>query len=365
MSDGPGTFIPIAAPDIGSEEEAAVLRVLRSGRLAQGPEVRALEEAFALVSGARYAVAVANGTAALHAALQALGIGPGDEVLVPAFTFAATANAVLATGAVPIFIDIDADFLMDLSDAAAKITPNTAAMMPVHLYGLMADMHAVHTFASLHGLAIVEDAAQAHLARRAGVTPGQMGVAAYSLYATKNMMSGEGGLVTTSSSEIAERVRLFRNHGMSDRYHHETWGMNLRMTDLQAAMGRVQLDKLPEATRRRIENAAALTDGLPSLFTTPRVPADAYHVFHQFTVRVPAPYRDRVVEEFKRRQIGVDIYYPLPLTRQPSLKKWSSECPSADAASGEVISLPVHPKVDAESLDRVIEAAIAISAEMS
>lgn len=365
MSNGSRPFIPIAAPDIGAEEEAAVLRVLRSGRLAQGPEVAALEEEFARACGVGHVVAVANGTAALHAALHVLGIGPGHEVLIPAFTFAATANAVLAVGATPVFVDIDRDFLIDLADAEAKLTARTAAIMPVHLYGLMVDMSAVATFAGRHGLAVVEDAAQAHLAERGGIHPGERGVAAFSLYATKNMMSGEGGLVATNDDRVAEQLRLFRNHGMPERYRHTQWGLNLRLSDLHAAIGRAQLAKLPKATERRIQNASAFNEGLPEVFAIPTVPEGAKHVFHQYTVRVPASVRDLAVERFHAAGIGVDIYYPTPLTTQPAFAKWSVPCPAAASTAQEVLSLPVHPQVDQAALDRIIDTAHRIVEEVS
>lgn len=356
-------FIAIAAPDIGPAEETAVLRVLRSGRLAQGPEVENLEKEFGKASGLAHVVAVTNGTAALHVALQVLGIGPGDEVLVPAFTFAASANAVLAVGASPVFVDIDDDYLIDLDDAANKVTKRTAAIMPVHLYGLMADMAKMKVFADRFGLAIVEDAAQAHLATRGGTPAGATGVGAFSLYATKNMMSGEGGFVTTMDEDTAERARLFRNHGMVTRYDHVTWGLNFRMTDLLAAIGRAQLERLGEATDLRRENAAALTNGLPGLFVTPRVPEGAHHVFHQYTVRVPARIRDKAVEMFRERSIGADIYYPTPVDRQPAFAEVESHgaCPRAGLASSQVISLPVHPKVGVTGIERIVSAATEIS----
>lgn len=219
--------IPIAVPDIGAEEEEAVLRVLRSGHLAQGPEVAQLEEEFAEACGVGHSVAVANGTAALHAALWVAGLRAGDEVLVPAFTFAATANAVVAVGATPVLVDVGPDLLIDLAQAEEKITARTRAIMPVHLYGLMADMNDVGSLADSHGLVVIEDAAQAHLARRGGITAGSTGMAAFSLYATKNMMSGEGGLVTTPDEDMAESLRRFRNHGMDVRYHHIEWGLNM------------------------------------------------------------------------------------------------------------------------------------------
>lgn len=367
MSTDASRFIPIAAPEIGPEEEAAVIDVLRSGRLAQGPQVEALEAAFAAAQGIEHVVAVANGTAALQTALHVAGIGSGDEVLVPTFTFAASANAVLAVGARPVFVDIDDDYLIDLDDAAARVTDSTAAIMPVHLYGLMVDMVEVASVAEPAGLAVIEDAAQAHLATRNGVAAGETGVGAFSLYATKNMMTGEGGLVTTQDSAIAEAARLFRNHGMATRYEHISWGLNLRMTDLQAAIGRVQLNHLPAWTKRRNAIAERYTADLPALFTTPRVPDGARHVFHQYTVSVDPAIRDNAVDQFRQRGVGVDIYYPKPVHRQPAFIETGAiaDCPRADRAASSVICLPVHPGVTDDDVDRIIDEATQIAAELS
>jgi dTDP-4-amino-4,6-dideoxygalactose transaminase len=299
--------------------------------------------------------------------LHIAGVRPGDEVLVPAFTFAASANAVLGAGAHPVFVDIDEGFLIDLGDAQGKLTERTRAIMPVHLYGLMVDMIELSAFADRHGLVIVEDAAQAHLARRGGVSAGGTGVGAFSLYATKNMMSGEGGIVSVVSDGLAEKAKLFRNHGMATRYEHVEWGLNLRLTELQAAIARVQLEKLPAATEVRRRQAKDLTAGLPRLFEIPRVPDDAYHVFHQFTVRVPAPLRTAVVDAFHAEGIGVDIYYPTPVNRQPAFVQLGvpDDCPKAAQAASEVISLPVHPKVGREGVARIIETAERIAEEMA
>jgi dTDP-4-amino-4,6-dideoxygalactose transaminase len=335
--------------------------------LAQGPEVAALEAAFGSAHNVAHAVAVTNGTAALHVALIAAGVQPGDEVLVPAFTFAASANAVLAIGARPVFVDIDDDFLLDLDDAAKKISESTTAVMPVHLYGLMVDMDSLLSFVANHGLAAIEDSAQAHLARRAGRYAGSAGVGAFSFYATKNMMSGEGGMVTTNDVDIAERARRFRNHGMVNRYEHIEWGLNYRLSDLHAAIARVQLDSLPAATKQRRTNAAIFDDGLSDFFRKPQVPDGAYHVFHQYTVRVPAVLRDDVVERFRAASIGVDVYYPTPLTQQPAFRDLGdpASCPAAARAAEEVISLPVHPAVDQQAAERIVGVANTIADDLA
>ena len=351
-------FIPIAAPSIGEDEEAAVLRVLRSGRLAQGPEVAALESEFATASGVDHAVAVTNATLGIYAALLAAGVEPGDEVLVPAFTFAASAGAVLATGASPVFVDIDDDYLLDLADAAARVTPQTAAIIPVHLYGLMADMGAVGTFAAAHGLAIVEDAAQAHLARRGGISAGATGIGVFSLYATKNMTSGEGGIVTTNDASIADRLRLLRNHGMPERYQHDTFGLNLRMGELEAAIARVQLAKLAVWTEMRRSTAHHFDRELPASWSRQPGPADAEHVYHQYTVRVGPDTRDKTVEALRDRGVGAEVYYPSTVPSQPAYRahRGQDPYPMAELAAAGVLSLPVHPAVDQAAAARIVTA---------
>jgi dTDP-4-amino-4,6-dideoxygalactose transaminase len=352
-------LIPIAAPDIGTEEEEAVLRVLRSGHLVQGPEVERLEEEFAAACGVDHAVAVASGTAALHAALWAAGVRSGDEVLVPAFTFAATANAVMAVGAVPRFVDVGDDFLMDLDHAEALVGERTTAILPVHLYGLMADMARVTEMASRLGLAVIEDAAQAHLARREGRVAGASGVGAFSFYATKNMMCGEGGMVTSDDADVALAVRRLRNHGMESRYVHEEWGLNLRLTDLSAAIARVQLRKLEQFTARRRSNAAYFTANLSSFYRPQPVPPDAFHVYHQYVVRVDARHRDHLLDGLRSRGVGADVYYPSPVNHQPAFSHLQQHdtCPRASTAAGEVLALPVHPAVDEEARAKIVDVA--------
>ena len=358
--------IPIAAPDIGLDEEEAVLRVLRSGRLAQGAEVARLEEEFAAACGVEHAVAVVNGTAALHAALWAAGVGAGDEVLVPAFTFAATANAVVATGAAPVFVDIGEDFLIDLEHAEALVTEKTKAVMAVHLYGLMADVGRVEELADRQGLAIVEDAAQAHLAQRGGRTAGATGIGAFSLYATKNMTSGEGGLVTTADRRAAEAIRRFRNHGMATRYRHDEWGLNYRLTDIAAAIARAQLRKLEAANARRRENADYYTANLSGFFTPQPVPPGAVHVYHQYVVRVEAGLRDAAVGRLREEGVDADIHYPIAVNRQPAFERLdqADSCRRAHLASQEVLALPVHPLVDDSARERVVSTANTAASEL-
>ena len=361
-------FIPPARPEIGEEEIEAAVRVLRSGMVVQGPEVAGFEEEFsALVSG-RHCVAVNSGTSALLLALTGLGIGAGDEVIVPSFTFAATANAVRLTGAVPVFADIDPQtFCLDPASARAAIGPRTAAIMPVHLYGHPADMRALGDLAARHNLAIIEDAAQAHGAALDGTPVGAFGEAAcFSFYPTKNMHALEGGMVVTPDAAIARTIRLLRNQGMERRYANEIVGYNLRLTDVAAAIGREQLKKLPVWNERRRANAAKLTAGINTAglntagaaVRTPFAADGTVHVFHQYTVRIAGGRRDALQEFLTARGIGSAVYYPTPVHRLPPFAPLGdgAALPETDAAAGEVLSLPVHPSLSDADLDRVAAA---------
>ena len=275
---------------LGAEAEEAVLGVLRSGRLAAGPWVEELERSFARAHGVAHAVAVSNGTVALVAALRALGVGPGDEVITSPLTFVASLNAILEVGATARFADITEDLTVDPSALEALVSPATKALMPVHLYGLPVAMREVSALASRHGLAIIEDAAQAHGAQVAEDHVGSFGTAAFSLYGTKNITCGEGGLVTTNDDAIATRLRLLRNHGMRERYNYLLPGYNYRLTDLQAAVAVTQLAKLPAIIAARNRNAALLSSGLAGIrgLVLPVTSAGRLHVWHQYTVQVTA-----------------------------------------------------------------------------
>ncbi|WP_152191545.1 DegT/DnrJ/EryC1/StrS family aminotransferase [Georgenia satyanarayanai] len=360
------SLIPAAKPLIGDEERAAVDAVLRSGMVAQGPQVAAFEEEFAaaLVAGRR-CQAVSSGTAGLHVGLLACGIGPGDEVIVPSFTFAATANSVALTGATPVFADIDPDtFCLSAESVAAAVTGRTRAVMPVHLYGHPADMDGIGAVAAEHGLEVFEDAAQAHGASLDGRRVGTWGrFAMFSLYPTKNMTSGEGGMVACADEEVARRVRLLRNQGMERQYANEVVGLNVRMTDIHAAIGRVQLGKLPAWTAQRQANAAFLDAHLNGVVTPP-VRAGAVHVYHQYTVRVEAAERDRMVTALREEHgIGTGVYYPTPSHRLPSLEQYAPtvDMGETDRAAGEVISLPVHPSLSQGDLERVVAGVNAVA----
>jgi perosamine synthetase len=346
--------IPIARPLIGDDERAAVEQVLRSGGIAQGPEVAAFEEEFSTIVGGRHCVAVNSGTSALHLGLLAAGITPGDEVIVPSFTFAATANAVRLAGAEPVFVDIDPTTYAISPDAvAAAIGPRTAALLPVHLYGHPAAMDELGELARRHGLLVMEDAAQAHAAALHGRPVGTFGnVAAFSFYPTKNMTTGEGGMIVTDDERVARQARLLRNQGMEARYRNEIVGFNTRMTDIAGAIGRVQLARLTGWTKVRQDNAARLTEALADIVETPRVAEGAEHVYHQYTVRCQD--RDRIVAELPRRGVGAAVYYPVPVHRLPSFGL-ALDLPETERAADEVLSLPVGPHLHEGDIDRIVE----------
>jgi len=363
MHNEPGrvaAMIPISRPDIGSPEEHAVLDVLRSGMIAMGPKTAEFETAWADYCGVRHAVLMANGTVTLEAILRALGIGPGDEVVTVSFTFNATISAVLQTGARPRFVDVRPDdYCMDPELVEAAIPPRTKAIMPVHLYGLMADMDPLVEIAARHGIPIIEDAAQAHGARYRGRRAGRFGPAMFSLYATKNLTTGEGGFATTDDDVLADRLRLYRNHGMRERYSHEALGTNLRPTDLAAAMGLAQLGQLDERTAQRRRNAGRLSEGLAG-YLTPQVPAGREHVWHQYTMRFPGQ-RQIVLDRLTQRGIGALIYYPIPVHRQAYLQAYvpnaaDLDLPITNRLADEVLAIPVRPNLADEELDRVINA---------
>ena len=353
--------IPAAKPLVGDEERAAVDAVLRSGGLAQGPEVAAFEAEFSEWVAGRECIAVNSGTSALHMALLALGIGQGDEVIVPSFTFAATANAVALAGATPVFVDIEPEsFCISPEAIAAAVTARTRVIMPVHLYGHPAAMDRIMPIARQHGLQVVEDAAQAHGASLCETPVGAFGDAgAFSFYPTKNMTSGEGGMVSTPDSEVARTVTLLRNQGMEQRYRNEVIGFNTRMSDVHAAIGRVQLRKLPDWTAKRQANAAYLTSALDNV-VAPSVAPGATHVFHQYTIRIPGHDQQVFADALADRGVGSGIYYPTPVHRLPSFDL-DLDLPETQRAAREVISLPVHPSLTEEDLETIVLAVNAVA----
>ncbi len=350
-------MIPIARPDIGPEEIAAVTAVLESGMLAQGRQVAEFETRWAAQVGVRHAVATSNGTIALMAIFAGLGLGPGDEVITVSHTFAATANAILFTGATPVFVDIEPDtYLIDAKRIEGAITPRTRAIVPVHLFGLVADMDMIGAIADRHGLAVVEDACQAHGATYRGRAAGSFGHGAFSLYATKNMTTAEGGLITTNDDRLADWLRLYRNQGMRARYQFEMLGYNFRLTDLAASIGLAQLDKLERNTARRQAIAAAYDEAFADLpVKTPVVPDGRSHVFHQYTLDV-GPARDAIIAAIRDGGVGADIYYPIPVHRQAYIleRGLHVELPVTDRASERTIALPMFPGMTDEERATVI-----------
>jgi dTDP-4-amino-4,6-dideoxygalactose transaminase len=322
--------------------------------LAQGPEVKAFEDEFSeLVSGA-HCVAVNSGTSALHMAFIAAGIRQGDEVIVPSFSFAATANAVRLAGATPVFADVEEDFFnLNPSAVEAAITPRTRAIMPVHLYGHPAAMTELTAICQRHNLLLFEDAAQAHMASLNDTPVGAFGVAgSFSFYPTKNMTAGEGGMVTTSCSHVARQLRLLRNQGMERRYENEVIGFNTRMTDIHAAIGRVQLRKLAGWTKQRQDNAAFLSANIKGVVVPPVAP-NAVHVYHQYTIRVVGINRDKFADELTKKGVGNGVYYPTPIHRLPSFGL-SLDLPVTEQVARECLSLPVHPSLTHGDLDKIV-----------
>ncbi|HHU09698.1 MAG TPA: DegT/DnrJ/EryC1/StrS aminotransferase family protein [Intrasporangiaceae bacterium] len=355
-------FIPPAKPIIGAEERAAVDRVLRSGMLAQGPEVAAFEEEFAEHFGlGRACVAVNSGTSGQHLGLLASGVGAGDEVIVPSFTFAATCNSVALTGATPVFADIDADdFCLSPAAVEAAITERTVGFMPVHLYGHPAKMDALMALADKHGLQVFEDAAQAHGAALHGRPVGSFGsFAMFSLYPTKNMTSGEGGMVSVATPQIERTMRLLRNQGMERQYHNELVGFNTRMTDIHAAIGREQLKKVDGWTARRQANAAFLSAHLEGV-GTPAVAEGAVHVYHQYTVRVPQDRDGFAAALREEHNVGSGMFYPVPNHRLLPFQV-DVDLPETERAAAECLSLPVHPSLTEADLERIVTAVNALA----
>lgn len=350
-------FIPPAKPIVGDDEIAAVTRVIRSGMLAQGPEVKAFEQEFSTHFGlGRACVAVNSGTSGLHLGLLSSGVGAGAEVIVPSFTFAATANSVALTGATPVFADIEADtFCLDPASVEAAITERTVGIMPVHLYGHPASMAGLRAVADRHGLRLFEDAAQAHGASLDGVAVGAFGqFAMFSLYPTKNMTSGEGGMVSVADAQTERLMRLYRNQGMERQYENEVVGFNARMTDVHAAIGRVQLTKVDGWTQQRQANAAFLSANLQGV-TTPPVRPGAVHVYHQYTIRVPQD-RDGLAKALREEYaVGSGMFYPVPNHRLAPFGH-DFDLPATELAAAECLSLPVHPSLSQADLERIVTA---------
>jgi perosamine synthetase len=364
MTDTAPPPISVSSPRFGRDVEESVLQVLRIGHVAQGSKVAEFEAQCAAMAGTLFAVAVANGTVALEAALEVLGVGAGDEVVTSPFTFAATINAVLRSGATVRFADIADDFTLNPSAALEIVNERTRVIMPVHLYGLMADMDQVAAIAADHSVAIVEDAAQAHGARQGGRNAGGTGLGCFSFYATKNITSAEGGMITTSDEALAARLRILRNQGMAERYQYTAVGRNLRLTDLAAAVAVPQMERLSEINEARNRNAALLSAGIEGRgtgVTIPRVPDGRTHVWHQYTVLLPAGTdRQGVVERMLAHGVAAGVYYPR--------LAWDYDCyrdhpgvmrdptPVAADAAARCLSLPVHQHLTEADTQRIADA---------
>ena len=356
-------FIPIARPIIGQEEIKAVEEVLKSGMLAQGEAVKSFEDEFAAYLGVKNAIAVNNGTVALDLAIKALDLEPGSEIITPAFTFIATANCALYQGLRPVFADVDEKtFNIDPDDMQERITPRTKAVIGVHLYGQPFQISAVQEICQDRSIALVEDCAQAHGAEWKGKKVGSFGTGCFSFYPTKNMTTGEGGMITTDDDALAARLRLLRSHGDSGKYNHISLGYNYRMMNLQGALGRVQLRRLEEFTARRIANAGYLNDQIKATgISTPFQMDGVRHVYHQYVVRVEDELhasRERLMEYLQAKGVGSAVHYPKAVYQQPFYKDLGYtdvSCPVAEDVSRRVMSLPVHPALSAEELQYISE----------
>ncbi|HWO58631.1 MAG TPA: DegT/DnrJ/EryC1/StrS family aminotransferase [Umezawaea sp.] len=356
-------MIPITVVDV-RDAEPYVLEVLRSGVIAQGPMVKRFEDTFAEIAGVKHAVAVNNGTTALVAAIQALDLRPGDEVVTSPFTFIATLNAILEAGATARFADIrEDDFCVDPDAMADAIGPRTKVLMPVHLYGQTADMGKIAPLAEERGLALVEDAAQAHGAKFDGRPAGSFGLGCFSFYATKNITTGEGGIITTDDDAIDAKLRILRNQGMRQRYEYVMAGHNYRLTDLQAAVAIPQLAKIEQITAKRKENAATLSEGLAGVpgLVTPTELVGRSHVWHQYTVLLTgdaALTRDEFSAKLTERGIGNGIYYPKLVTDyacyQDNPNVIASETPVAKRVTEQCLSIPVHAGLTDDELATIV-----------
>ncbi|CAN7371840.1 MULTISPECIES: DegT/DnrJ/EryC1/StrS family aminotransferase [Microbacterium] len=357
-------MIPITVVEFGAEEERLVLEVLRSGRVAQGPLVAEFEKRFAELTGVRHAIAVNNGTTSLIASLQCLDLEPGDEVITSPFTFAATLNAILEAGATARFADIsEEDFNITAASIESRLSDRTKVIMPVHIFGQIAEMEAISGIARDRGLRILEDAAQAHGSKLGDQAAGSYDIGSFSFYATKNLTTGEGGMVTTNDDELADRLRILRNQGMRARYDYAMLGQNYRLTDLQAALVLPQLDRYDGIVETRSDNAAYLSAGLADVkgVITPGELPGRRHVWHQYTIRVTpdaAVTRDEFVERMNDAGIGAGVYYPRLVFDYDAYRNRPDvviePTPVAEMLAAQVVSLPVHNHLTREQLDTII-----------
>lgn len=353
--------IPIANPVFSEDEIEEVIKVLRSGKVRQGQKVKEFEKKFAKKVGSKYAYAVSSGTAALHIAYLSV-LKPGDEVIVPAFTHISTASMVVFTNAKPVFADIDKEtFTIDPEDVERKITPKTRAIAPVHLFGNAAHMKALKEIASKYNLFLINDAAQAHGTEINGKNVGSFDdLNCYSFYPTKNMTTGEGGMVTTNNEELYEKGKLLRSHGQSRKYYHTTLGLNYRMTEVAAAIGIKQLKKLDKNIEKRRKNAEFLSRKLEEIdgIHVPVIGNGVRNSFHQYPILLDLSRfkytRDEFVRLLNAQNIGCAVHYPRPLTKQPVFREFADQCPVAEDVSQRILSLPVHPHLTKEDVEKVV-----------
>jgi perosamine synthetase len=354
-------FIPISSPSIDHLEITAVEDVLKSGNLTTGELVRKFEKEFSNFVELNQCLAVNSGTSALHLMLLAHGIGPGDEVIVPSFSFAATANSVALTGATPVFCDIELDtFCMDPKSVLVNISSRTRAIMPVHLYGHPAEMDQLLQICRDRKLLLFEDAAQAHLAKYKNKYVGSFGdSAAFSFYSTKNMTTGEGGMIVTKDEKVSRKIELLRNQGQIIRYKNEIVGFNNRMGDLNAAIGLQQINKIEMLTNKRQENAKFYNQNIRNV-VTPITRNGVEHVFHQYTIRCVDINRDEFINQLTKLEIGTGIYYPTPIHKLESFVSKSkfdekTELKNTELISKQCVSIPVHPKLTEKELTKIVE----------
>ncbi|EHQ34379.1 DegT/DnrJ/EryC1/StrS family aminotransferase [Methanoplanus limicola] len=362
-------MINIAQPAVGEEEIEAVAEVMRSGMLAQGSVTTEFENNFAEYCGVSHAVGVNSGTAALHMGLLALGIGAGDEVIVPSFTFIATATAVSMCGATPVIVDVTEDtYTINPEEITANITDRTKAVIGVHLFGQPFDVDSVLKICDEHNLYLIEDAAQAHGAVYKGKRAGGFGkIGCFSFYPTKNMTTGEGGIVTTNDQDIDQKIRRLINHGQSEKYLHTELGYNMRLSNISAAIGNVQLRKIDGMNRKRAANAEVYNKNISAEgIKTPFCMSDSEHVWHQYVIEVKDNFpmsRDEFMVYLREKGIGSAVHYPIPVHMQPmysdsgSINRKISEsgCPVSERLASEVLSLPVHPGVSPEECEYICD----------
>ncbi len=351
--------IPLSRAHVTDDMKAAVLSAIDSGRFILGPETRAFEEEFASAIGTRHAIAVSNGTSAIQLTLLALGVGPGQEVLVPSHTAFPTVEAVFETGATPVFVDIDRTYTADPADLESKITPRAVGMIPVNLYGHPVDVAAMRRIADKHHLFWIEDTCQSHGAKAAGRTIGSFGDAgAFSFYPSKNLtVFGDGGMVTTDRDDLARKIRQLRDHGRSDKHTHEVVGYNMRFNEIQAAVGRIQLRHLDVYSRRRRALARAYSEALAGVVETPPEPRDGEAVFHLYVIQTDA--RDALAAHLKSHGIETGVHYPLPNHRQPAtlarIQPPPPSLPETERIVPRILSLPMFYELSDGDRDFVVD----------